>query len=268
VSDTVSCMLVTRPHEERWPLVARSVACYARQTYPHRELVVVLDAAPEQERARFEARMSALGLPDLRIIRAPGTPTLGRLRNLAIEHARGELLCVWDDDDLHHPRRIEVQTAALRDSGAAATFLTDVLHLVSETREVYWTTYKHTVQRCLPGTGLFHRSVAARYPEVGPESARTEDTAFCRQLFAEARVHLVDSTPNLYVYVHHGSNTSGDAHHRMLVSELALSRGLVGRRSEVVRDALDHAELDTDELRVMGSNGEAFAWRRSGTEHV
>jgi glycosyltransferase involved in cell wall biosynthesis len=264
--DFVTCVMITRPAKARLALVERSVAAYLRQTYPSRELLVVLDAADEGDRTALEQRLNALGRSDIRVIRAPGAPSVGRLRNIGIEAAQGDLICVWDDDDFHHPARIETQVAALRLHGVIATFLTDMLHLFMESRELFWTTYKRAAQRCVPGTGIFRRRVTARYPEEGPESLRGEDTVFCLRLFEEGPVYLMDGAPHLYIYVCHGGNTSGTEFHRMVASSLSLSRGRVARAEALVHEALDLADHGLERVDVMGSNGPAFVWRRHRPE--
>jgi glycosyltransferase involved in cell wall biosynthesis len=254
--------MVTRPNAKRLSLVKRSIACYLRQTHARRELVIALDDGLEIDKAAIEAYVAILCRKDIRVIRAEGKPTLGRLRNFAIENARGNLAAVWDDDDIYHPRRLELQVQALRDSGAIATFLSDVLHLFVGTRQLFWTNYRNTVQKCLPGTGLFLRGVTSRYPESGPNSDRGEDTDFCLRLLEEGSVHFVDDAARLYMYVNHSGNTSGDDHHHMLARSLGVSRGRLLRRESEVRDALDHARtsLELDEVHVHGNNGPAFTW--------
>jgi glycosyltransferase involved in cell wall biosynthesis len=261
----VSCLMVTRPSAQRLPLCQRSIACYLRQSHPARELVIALDDAPAQDERALQAHVASLDRPDVRVVRCPGQPTLGRLRNFAMEQARGDLVCVWDDDDIHHPRRLELQLRALLESGGIATFLTEVLHLFAASRELYWTNYRNTVQKCLPGTGLVWRTVAARYPEAGPTSQRGEDTAFCQRLLAEGPVHFVDDAPQLYVYVNHHQNTSGDDHHLMLARSLGVSRGRVLRREAQVREALEQPGFALDEVAVKGNNGLAFTWSRSAS---
>jgi glycosyltransferase involved in cell wall biosynthesis len=260
----VSCLMVTRPSARRLPLVQRSIDCYLRQSYPSSELVIVLDAALAADRRALEGHVAGLRRTDVRVVQAPGQPTLGQLRNFAMDQAQGELVCVWDDDDIHHPQRLELQVRALQESGAIATFLSEVLHLFAATGELYSTNYRKTVQKCLPGTGLVRRDVASRYPESGPDCQRGEDTAFCLRLLEEGPVHFADDAPQLYVYVNHHTNTSGDAHHRMLARELGVSRGRVLRREAQVREALDQADFDLDFVDVMGNNGVAFTWARAG----
>jgi glycosyltransferase involved in cell wall biosynthesis len=257
----VSCSMVTRPSPERLVHVKRSINYYLQQTHANRELVIVLDEGPEPDKIAIEEHVAGLERGDLRVVRADGAPTLGRLRNLAIEAARGEVVAVWDDDDIHNPRRLALQVAALQDSGAIATFLSEALHLFCATREVYWTNYKNTEQKCLPGTGLFKRSVLARYPESGASSQRGEDTSFCLRLLAEGAVHFMDDSAQLYTYVSHGRNTSGNQHHQMLARELGVSRGRLMRRETQVREALVEAEFGLPEVSVQASNGVAFVWR-------
>jgi glycosyltransferase involved in cell wall biosynthesis len=256
----VTCTMVTRPGE-RLAHVKRAIGYFAAQTQPDKELVIALDAGSEADKAAVESHVAGLGRDDVHVHRAPGQPSLGQLRNFAISRARGQLVAVWDDDDVYHPQRLEQQVNQLRGSGAIATFLTEVLHLLLRRREVFCTNYRNTVQKCVPGSGLFRRDVAARYPEVGAESLRGEDTVFTLQLMAEGRVHLVDDAAHLYTYVHHGLNTSGDAHHDMLARTLSVSRGKLVRREERIREALSLAGLGLAEVEVKASNGVAFVWK-------
>ena len=46
--------------------------------------------------------------------------SVGVKRNLACEHAEGELIAHFDDDDWYAPNRLSIQVAALRESGHAS----------------------------------------------------------------------------------------------------------------------------------------------------
>ena len=108
----VSCLMVTA---RRPALATRAIRCFQAQTYAHRELVIV-DDDPD---AALERQVAALGDDRIRHVRlAPADASLGALRNVAVEHARGELLAQWDDDDLYDPERVEVQVAALESAAA------------------------------------------------------------------------------------------------------------------------------------------------------
>ncbi len=68
------------------------------QDYPRKELVILNDCAGQ----RFH-----YDHPDVRIVnRNERYGSLGEKRNAAIELARGELIAVWDDDDLYLPWRL------------------------------------------------------------------------------------------------------------------------------------------------------------------
>jgi len=55
--------------------------------------------------------------PSLRYIRLNKRFTVGAKRNLACEHAGGEVLAHWDDDDWHAPHRLRYQVDALQTVG-------------------------------------------------------------------------------------------------------------------------------------------------------
>jgi glycosyltransferase involved in cell wall biosynthesis len=255
--------MVTRPSAARFPFLKRSIECYLQQSHAARELVVLVDPATEADNRReLERHVSALAREDIRLVSASGTPTLGQLRNLSRDHARGDVMCVWDDDDVHHPLQLEIQGNALETQNAIAVFLSEALHLFHASGEIYWTNWRNTVQKCLPSTGMFRREVRARYPETGPESLRGEDTVFTLRLLEEGNVYMLADSAHLYTYVAHGINISGDEHHRMVARELAVSRGRLLKHRAEICDALDRSPLDLSTVRVLGNNGDAFAWSR------
>ena len=123
----VSCLMVTLASPARIAFVKRSVAAYCAQTHPRSELVMVLDEGSAGARAEIGDYLASLGRDDIRVVETPGRPTLGALRNISREAARGEVHCQWDDDDLHHPDRLAVQLDHLLSSGAGeATCLQDI----------------------------------------------------------------------------------------------------------------------------------------------
>jgi glycosyltransferase involved in cell wall biosynthesis len=99
------------------------VAAYCQQTHQNKELVMVLDQGADAEKSAIGTYISSLGRDDIRIVEPTGKLSLGALRNLSRESAGGEILCQWDDDDLHHPQRLERQLSALINSGGKALCL-------------------------------------------------------------------------------------------------------------------------------------------------
>ena len=113
----VSCLMVTRNRLEQAKIAVRS---FRRQTWPSRELVIV-DTTEADDLPRW---VTSLNNSRIRVKFMPGcTDSLGDMRNVSIEEATGNYVCQWDDDDLSHPARLEVQIAAMRATEAQASFL-------------------------------------------------------------------------------------------------------------------------------------------------
>jgi hypothetical protein len=64
--------------------------------------------------------------------------------------------------------------------------------------------------------------------------------------------------PHLFLYVSHGSNSWDAGHHRMLASELAISRGLLKRRENEIREGLAPFDFGEGPVAIQGNNGLAF----------
>jgi glycosyltransferase involved in cell wall biosynthesis len=202
----ISCITITQ--EGRLDVLAQATADFRAQSVRDKELVIVHDGT-----AGFHDAVSRLAPEAVaRVVRAPSGRSLGALRNLAIESARGEYICQWDDDDRYHPRRLEVQREALLAAKSDASALSDQLHLFADAREMYWDDWYESSYplNFVPGTLLARRDAIARYPD----ELRGEDTgmvvAMARRGCSFARVR---EQGYLYVYVFHGGNSFGRDHH-------------------------------------------------------
>src|SRR5687768_2937864 len=99
----VSCIMPTR---DRRHFVGQAVKYFERQTYPHKELVVVDDGADSV--ADFVGQG-----PAIKYLRFERPQSIGAKRNLAIGAARGTIVMHWDDDDWHGENRIAHQIQPL-----------------------------------------------------------------------------------------------------------------------------------------------------------
>ncbi len=200
----ISCLCVTRGL-----FVANAVEQFEKQLYPNRELVCVYqDNLSTMDVARLR-RVNAV------LIKGKTSHTLGHLRQLALEAARGEFVCQWDDDDLYSPERLATMLGALRDQSADAAVLRrwyiDDVHA----RVMYLSS-----ERNWEGSALVRTSLAR---DIGYTSlCRGEDSAFWRTLEARdvpvAHVH----EPRLYVYRVHGGNTWDRSHFDALIGHAEL----------------------------------------------
>jgi hypothetical protein len=193
----ISCLMVTRGR----PLLAQlAIQSFLDQTYPARELVVV-DDDPNPQLADW---IAAHAHPSVRLVRLPdqGLP-LGELRNIAVEHARGDYVCQWDDDDLYDPVRLEMQLQTLLAARSQASVLARWM--------IWWPLSQRLALSCYrdwEGSLLCQRSCLPLYPA----QLRTgEDTGLMLELSRRVRLVRIDM-PRLYLYVVHGANTFQAAH--------------------------------------------------------
>ncbi|MBB5686232.1 glycosyltransferase family 2 protein [Sphingobium boeckii] len=190
----ISCLMVTRGHV--FP-ASFAIRCYQRQSYRDRELVIVCDR-PDSAVAMLVARLDD---PSIRLIEtAPAS--LGELRNVSVAHARGALLCQWDDDDLYAPDRLAVQAAALKAHDVVAVFLERWLIWWPERRAL-----AASGRRTWEGSMLARREAVPAYPA----QALAEDQVTVERLCAIRPVLLIDR-PHVYCYVVHGRNSYDEAH--------------------------------------------------------
>jgi hypothetical protein len=198
----VSCLMMTRGHLE---LMKYSLACYQRQTYANRELVVVAEPEAGEKVRTFIASQDALNVT---VFVAPPGLTLGDHRNLAAARARGAILMGWDDDNLLDPRRIDTTVKVLRRTGAAAAFLSRVL--------IWWPQRKVAA---ISGRRLWEGNITVwrSYMPIYPPLPLGEDTVAVNALVSTHRVALIDC-PLLYVYTITGRNTWNAPHFEKLLA--------------------------------------------------
>ena len=192
----ISCLMVTR---DRYHLSRHALAAFLAQTYTNSELLIIDDG----DCPKLADEVARLNDPRLRFIKpATHNASLGTLRNLAVDEARGDYVCQWDDDDLSDPYRLQIQLAAIQATQTRASFLK---------RWLIWMPLQKRAmisrERVWEGSMLCEKAIMPRYPE----RARGEDTPVMEKICAEhATAHL--DIPRLYVYVAHGANTWSDEH--------------------------------------------------------
>ncbi len=228
----VSCVMATRGHEAP---ARQAIQCFQRQTHANRELVIAC-ASPGSE---VEALVGALNDPQIRFFVAEGAANVGDIRNAAIAQAEGELICVWDDDDLGHPDRLRWQLAALAAANAPVAALSRVL--------LWWPATVRLAlsgQRVWENTLMAERAILPPYPSV----ERGGDTILLRALRRSFAIALLDQ-PEAYIYVTHGANIWGANHFEMLFRHAGRLFASGECRQEIAR--LATAIPMADYLRVM-----------------
>jgi glycosyltransferase involved in cell wall biosynthesis len=222
----ISALLLTGRCPERYPLARVAIDCFIKQTWPNKELVIINHGKTK------------LSNGDPRIVeifteKGPGV-TLGDLRNMSIEAAMGEWCIQWDDDDWHHPTRMETQLKVAKKDGLS-TFDWQIRCNLYDGSAFY---------DFMPGgqhmSILFHRSVPQRYEKLEVR----EDTIF-KSSFSEVAsiansITNPDCDPSQYIRFFHGRNIWDKKH---------IMRGSMARYEPVPgkADLLDyHADLLDD----------------------
>jgi glycosyltransferase involved in cell wall biosynthesis len=208
-SPRVTALMLTGKCVERYPLARVAVACFQRQSWPDKELVIVNHGPVSL----------ADGSPNIREIRVERTPemTLGDLRNLSRAHAQGDYVIQWDDDDYHHARRIETMMEH-RDKAEIVTVGWQIRFNIC-----CGTAFYHH----LPGgqqMAILHRANAPfQYPRLDTR----EDTIFINQFNTKC---VIDNDPDdglgplLYVRLFHQRNIWDERH---VMEHLAGKRGVL-----------------------------------------
>lgn len=144
----VSVILTTRDRPGFLPF---ALASYERQTYPHRELIIVDDGD------RFPVDPALVARSGGRLVRTEPGATIGDKLNLGLDAARGALCMKMDDDDWYAPRYIETMVARMVESWRVAcrptvSFVTPFLFFEVARWEI-----RRSLDRNVPGATLFFR---------------------------------------------------------------------------------------------------------------
>jgi len=193
----VSCIMPTRGHV--FP-ARHSIECFRRQDYPRTELVVVCAAAGSE----VEDYVAGLDDPRIRFFRCPGARNVGEMRNFALDRCKGDLVSIWDDDDLSPPYRLAMQVCSLQEAKAGAAFLARVTLWSPAMRRL-----AISQRRPWEGTMLAERAALPRYQS----RQKGEDTALVTELANRVRMVAIDH-PAAYCYVLHGRNVWDAGHFR------------------------------------------------------
>jgi glycosyltransferase involved in cell wall biosynthesis len=191
----ISCIM---PTYDRRRFVPRAIAQFQHQDYPHKELIIVDDGADAIADLIPED-------PDIRLIRLPRRMSVGAKRNLACQHARGEFIAHWDDDDWHAPHRLSCQARGLFDSDAVVCGLKEVLFLDIRVPKAWKFSYPAGQRPWLSGNSLMYRKdfwLAHPFCDISVG----EDSRFVWTAEAHRLLAVADS--NIHVGFIHGANVS------------------------------------------------------------
>ena len=196
----VSCIM---PTQGRADFALQAVRSFLQQDYPNTELVIVESGAPAV----------AARLPDdqrLRVIQNDRVRSIGALRNLACQHARGDIIVQWDDDDWHGPGRVSRQVDDILAGNADITALRDAVVFDLE-RWRFWRFSPQLHRRMFVrdvhgGTLAFRRWVWERLARY-PDRSLAEDAAFLDQVVRRGARLQARPAAGVFLYLRHDTNS-------------------------------------------------------------
>jgi glycosyltransferase involved in cell wall biosynthesis len=153
--------MLTLAVPERLAFAKKSIASFCVQTLARKTLLLVINGGTESGRRALQDYAESLERDDIVVVTAPPGLNLGELRNFSVEAARGDILCQWDDDDFHHPERLERQLSSLVTGDFEAVYLRDVMQFFPSTNTLHWTNWRPSWRRHRSGA-FFNGTGAGR----------------------------------------------------------------------------------------------------------
>ena len=184
---TVSVLMPTMRPEN----VARCLENFGKQTYPRKELVLILNNAEFDLAA---VRRDAGSIPNVQVLYVDGRTSLGDCLNRGVEAASGKYVAKMDDDDHYGGRYLSdsVLAASFSDAEVVGKGLFFVYFEAEDTTALFEWTSEHTFKSFVTGGTLFVKREVAKDIPFDSVSLK-EDTNFQRAA-AEAgcRIYSAD----------------------------------------------------------------------------
>lgn len=130
---------IIMPTYNRAEYIIETIESIRNQTYQNWELIIIDDGSDDNT----EERIAQIKDGRIRFFKAGRTGIVGKIKNLGLEKARGELIAFIDPDDLWAPAKIEKQVAALHAYPEAGFSLTGGYNFKSRNEPVEYF-YKQT----------------------------------------------------------------------------------------------------------------------------
>jgi glycosyltransferase involved in cell wall biosynthesis len=256
--------MVSSPKGARYPWFVKSMQSFLDQTYESRELVILLNRLSTQEKKRALREIEKRGVKNVRVQYIAGKPSLGKLRNLSVKAASGDILCQWDDDDISDPLRLEKQSAILKNR-SGVVYLQDAFQFLAPQRKIFWVNWKKYTKASglpagIPQTILFTKDIKVKFPESGKTSQRGEDLALYKVLRKKipTKIHFFSTAYPLYTYVYHGENTWDAYHHFRSGVMNSVAKAKLLKNKKHICAKIKSLELDKKELDVLCKSGPLY----------
>jgi len=152
----VSCIMPTKNRSKYVPI---AIDNFKKQDYLYKELIIIDDGdTPVKHLVPDDPQIRYIYLDEK-------DPTIGAKRNIGCEHAQGEIITHWDDDDWYAPDWISYQVMSFLASGADIAGLNQVQYWSPLLKTCWVTKNSDTTYPWLSGQSLIYRkSFWQEYP--------------------------------------------------------------------------------------------------------
>ena len=182
--------------------VSRCLENFTKQTYPHKELILI----PNNAEFDLDAvRRDAEPIPNVQVLHVDGRTTLGDCLNRGAEAASGKYIAKMDDDDLYGERYLSdsVLAASFSDAEVVGKGLCFVYFEADDTTALRGNFAEHTfTSSTIAGGTLFAQTDVVR-EDLFASLSLGEDTNFLRAAVrAGCRVYSADRFNYVRVRMH------------------------------------------------------------------
>jgi len=188
----ITCVCLTC--RDLW-MLNLATKCFRNQTYPNKELLVISDSnnshIKEYQRDNKDVNV---------ILTEPNVFTLGDKRNLAVKESTGDYIATWDDDDIFHYKRLELQYKRMADENKKACVLKR-MGLHNYQTDTFWIS---PIREYYNQTVIYHKDCFIPYPSLN----YGEDMDILYKLVNDNCLSYIVDIPHLYIYTHSGKNVT------------------------------------------------------------
>jgi glycosyltransferase involved in cell wall biosynthesis len=221
MSKIVSCLCITY---KRTSFLEKSIEYFKSQNYSEKELIVVFQDNDDEtnkfisendykkyeyDHLKSNAKKISYCKNDIIFIRVSKDLTLGEKRNLSIDFSNGEYVCIWDDDDFHHPERITKQLNFLQYCKKSSCVLSNIMIYNEPLNKLYYGPLRPDGWE---GTLICLKNKIGRYLHLN----KKEDTPVVQELYKSKELSVIEC-PELYIYFLHSHNTSAGDHFNEMI---------------------------------------------------
>lgn len=194
----ISCVCFT----ESQPLILqRAIACFEKQDYTNKELVV---SYPEEDLLTRNLLNEIAQISDIQLIRIErsGLENQHIAKNNVIKAATGQYICIWDDHSWHHKSRLSDQYHVISSHGSKASILKQILFFNYNSKKTYASPFYHWEE-----TLICEKQILLR--QINDQKQWEVFWVFDDLIPIEALAEINDKA-HLIVHICHESNTSSE----------------------------------------------------------